>query len=344
MAAAEENEDIIAGNVIGNVLMSGFLTEDRDDGSRIASRSDFVFPDQLGEEIPKSEILTITFMDSLDAMPSDAIDVSETQDGAVMLWLAKNGDYEDYYNMVIAGDGGVSVSSGIWLFSDYPALTSIAFNGCVYTGDVKKMSGMFSGCESLTALDLSGFDTSSVEDMSYMFENCSSLTSLDVSGLDTSSVTNMDGMFAGCSALQELDISGFDMSNVVSSANMLPEIGQQTQQETETTAVETAYGEGTYYVFAAKEYTDGSTDSGISEHCFYWLDGDLVFHEYDCIFDETEDGKGSYGKHPRDGWEYVSIEKCRYYQMTVEQVIEILETTGYTIDAGTVWRYDQFDY
>ncbi|MCD8240689.1 MAG: DUF285 domain-containing protein [Oscillospiraceae bacterium] len=295
-------------------------------------------------EIPKSEILTVTFIDSLETMPSDAIDVSETNDDAVMLWLVNNGDYEDYYDMIIAGDGGVSISSGENLFAGYSNLVSIAFNGCVYTGDTKKMSGMFSGCESLTALDLSGFDTSSVEDMSYMFENCSSLSSLDVSGFDTSSVTNMDGMFAGCSALQELDISGFDMSNVASSANMLPEIGQQTQQETETTAVETAYGEGTYYVFAAKEYTDGSTDSGISEHCFYWLDGDLVFHEYDCIFDETEDGKGSYGKHPRDGWEYVSIEKCRYYQMTVEQVIEILETAGYTIDAGTVWRYDQFDY
>ncbi len=160
-----------------------------------------------------------------------------------------------------------------------------------------------------------------------------------MSGFDTGSVTNMDGMFAGCSALRELDISGFDMSNVASSANTLPEVGQQTQRETETTAVETAYGEGTYYVFAAKEYTrTGSDGSTYGEHCFYWLDGNLVYHEY-----ETEDGKGACGKHPKYGNEWVSIEECEYYQMTVEQVIEILENAGYTIDtAGTEWRYDQF--
>jgi len=41
------------------------------------------------------------------------------------------------------------------------------------------MKGMFRFCESLTALDLSSFDTSKVTDMREMFEGCESLTDLE---------------------------------------------------------------------------------------------------------------------------------------------------------------------
>jgi surface protein len=61
------------------------------------------------------------------------------------------------------------------------------------------MMRMFSGCSSLSSLDLSGFDTYSVTDMGSMFFGCSSLVSLDLSGFDTSSVTDMMRMFDGCS-------------------------------------------------------------------------------------------------------------------------------------------------
>ena len=75
-------------------------------------------------------------------------------------------------------------------------------------------NNMFCGCESLTSLDLSGFDTSSVTNMHEMFGICSSLTSLDLSSFDTSSVTYMAFMFYGCSSLTSLDLSGFDSQNV----------------------------------------------------------------------------------------------------------------------------------
>ncbi len=73
---------------------------------------------------------------------------------------------------------------------------------------------LFSGCSSLTSLDLSGFDTSSVTNMGYMFSGCSSLTSLDLSGFVTSSVTDMNGMFKSCLSLKSLDLSSFDTSSV----------------------------------------------------------------------------------------------------------------------------------
>jgi surface protein len=49
---------------------------------------------------------------------------------------------------------------------------------------------MFSGCTSLTSLNVSSLNTENVTDMSYMFYNCSSLTSLNLSNFDMNNVTN----------------------------------------------------------------------------------------------------------------------------------------------------------
>jgi surface protein len=59
------------------------------------------------------------------------------------------------------------------------------------------MHGMFSGCSSLTSLDLSNFNTSNVKDLSYMFYNCSSLTSLNLSNFNTNNVVNIMLIFWG---------------------------------------------------------------------------------------------------------------------------------------------------
>ena len=63
------------------------------------------------------------------------------------------------------------------------------------------MACMFYGCESLTSLALSGFDTSQVTSMGVMFSDCQSLIALDLSCFDTSKVTYMDSMFSGCESL-----------------------------------------------------------------------------------------------------------------------------------------------
>ena len=99
------------------------------------------------------------------------------------------------------------------MFSGCSSLTSLDLSG-LDTSRATGMSCMFYGCSSLTSLDLSGLDASSAEDMSDMFSGCSSLESLDLSGLDTSSVTGMSGMFSGCSSLESLDLSSLDTSSV----------------------------------------------------------------------------------------------------------------------------------
>ena len=88
------------------------------------------------------------------------------------------------------------------------------------TEDVTDMSRMFYGCDGLTSLDLSNFDTSKVQSMQEMFEGCRGLTSLDLSNFDTSNVQSMNRMFANCSSLTSLDLSNFDTSNVQSMNGM----------------------------------------------------------------------------------------------------------------------------
>ena len=73
---------------------------------------------------------------------------------------------------------------------------------------------MFSGCSSLTSLDVSNFKTENVTNMNQMFYGCSGLTSLDVSKFNTAKVTIMYGMFWGCSGLTSLDVSKFTTANV----------------------------------------------------------------------------------------------------------------------------------
>ena len=76
-------------------------------------------------------------------------------------------------------------------------------------------SYIFNGCDSLTTLDVSNFDTSSVTNMSYMFHGSYSLSTLNgLENWNTSKVTNMSYMFNDMYSLKALDVSNFDTSSV----------------------------------------------------------------------------------------------------------------------------------
>ena len=62
---------------------------------------------------------------------------------------------------------------------------------------------MFSGCWSLTNINLSNFNTNNVTNMSDMFRECSSLTNINLSNFNTNNVTNMWGMFYECKKLNK---------------------------------------------------------------------------------------------------------------------------------------------
>ena len=106
-----------------------------------------------------------------------------------------------------------------YMFSGCSSLTSLDvthFN----TEKVTNMGNMFYSCSSLTSLDVTNFNTAKVTNMRFMFSSCSKLTSLDVSKFNTMNVTNMSSMFSGCSSLTSLDVTHFDTENVTNMRGM----------------------------------------------------------------------------------------------------------------------------
>ncbi len=99
-------------------------------------------------------------------------------------------------------------STANW-FKGLTKLASINGLGNFNTSDVTDMSYMFSGCSTLTSLDLSTFSTEKVTTMAHMFDKMSNVTSINLSSFGTAAVTNMDNMFDGCSALTSLDLTSF---------------------------------------------------------------------------------------------------------------------------------------
>lgn len=104
-------------------------------------------------------------------------------------------------------------STAYWFLGCENLITITNFNN-LKTGNVTDMTNMFSGCTSLTSLDLSTFDTSNVTNMNNMFNDCTHLTDLNLSGFKTDKVTNMGSMFCDCTRLPSLDVSGFNTGNV----------------------------------------------------------------------------------------------------------------------------------
>ena len=99
-------------------------------------------------------------------------------------------------------------------------LSSITFGPNFITSNVTTMRGMFSACEKLTTIDVSGFDTSNVTTMWNMFWGCKSLTSLDVSGFNTAKVETMFQMFQDCESLTTIDVSSWNTGKVTTMSNM----------------------------------------------------------------------------------------------------------------------------
>ncbi|MBP3764724.1 MAG: BspA family leucine-rich repeat surface protein [Bacteroidaceae bacterium] len=106
------------------------------------------------------------------------------------------------------------------MFAGLDSLRTIEGLENLNMSEVTDMSGLFSGCSSLTRLNLSNLDTRNVTDMHRAFANCENLTSLDLSSFNARNVTNMSGLFAGCSSLTSLDLSNFDTRNVKDMSGM----------------------------------------------------------------------------------------------------------------------------
>ena len=98
------------------------------------------------------------------------------------------------------------------MFLDCKELTDLTFNPG--SGDLQRASSMFEGCESLSAVTLDGFVTSSTNDFDRLFAGCQSLVSISMNNWNTSSAISLASVFLDCYNLPAVDLSGWDTSNV----------------------------------------------------------------------------------------------------------------------------------
>ena len=89
-----------------------------------------------------------------------------------------------------------------YLFNGCEVLTELDFSD-FNTEDVTKMNRMFHECSKIKALNLSYFNTKKVIDMSYMFYQCSSLEELNLENFTTQTETDVKNMFGYCSKLKK---------------------------------------------------------------------------------------------------------------------------------------------
>ena len=163
--------------------------------------------------ITRSEVKTITFTSS-SKVPANAIaswDAGEKQDGTIMAYLL-NKDENGLYDLYISQDGKVVLGKNAsGLFSGYNQTSSLDLTN-LDTSNVTNMYEMFRNSKATSIKGLDNFDTSNVTDMSYMFQY-SQATTLNLSSFDTSNVTDMSDMFQNSQATT-LDLSSFDTSKV----------------------------------------------------------------------------------------------------------------------------------
>lgn len=265
----------------------------------------------LGSGIGRDVIASVTFLDTLDQMPSTAQDstadaedmaglswdVSWERNGSVMAWIEKSASWDDMYDLYIGAEGGVKAQDCKELFAGYFCVDSIDFNDCFDTSLAESMAGMFFGCANLKRLDLGGFDTDRVTDMSIMFCMCTSLESVALeASFRTGAVTDMDMMFAGCRSLTGLDVSGFDVASLKSWKMMF--------EGCAVTAGQAGFA-------AAQEYILPESDSR------YLVEGDLwVLSKEECRIARNE----IFARHGRrfdDEFLQAYFDSCGWYVGTV---------------------------
>ena len=167
----------------------------------------------------ESSTQTLTFKEYAgETLPSNSVVVKDKMKVADIKRNFENGTI-----VHIVFDKSFSTYTPTTLHSFFYYLTKLeTITGLEYlnTAKVTNMRKMFTGCSSLTSLDVTHFNTAMVTDMSYMFANCVALTSLDVTNFNTENVANMERMFIGCSALLSLDVTNFNTANVTDMSYM----------------------------------------------------------------------------------------------------------------------------
>ncbi|GEM_PF-521190 len=85
---------------------------------------------------------------------------------------------------------------------------------------LSNIEGVFSECEAIEKLDLSGWNTENVTTMLKSFYNCKKLTTLDVSTWNTGNLTDLANTFQNCNSLTEIDMRSWNLRKVTRMYNL----------------------------------------------------------------------------------------------------------------------------
>lgn len=134
--------------------------------------------------------------------------------------------FTDCYKMKrynFSGWNTASLTNMDCMFNDNHALTSIDVSD-FDTGKVTDFDQLFEYCPNLkTIIGLDKWDTTSLTHAQQTFSGCSSLTELNLSSWDTSKITHFNDMFNGCTKLKTIYVSDKWTASALSSgqdANM----------------------------------------------------------------------------------------------------------------------------
>ena len=227
----------------------------------------------------ESSTQTLTFKKNVgETLPENSAWVEDKQTVATINNNIGNGTI-----VHIVFDKSFSTYTPTSLHSFFYYLTKLeTITGLEYlnTAKVTNMRKMFSGCSSLTSLDVTHFNTAKVTDMSYMFANCVALTSLYLTNFNTAKVTNMERMFSFCKALTTIYASSKFVTTQVSNSirmfynceKLKGEVGWKKDKATDKTYAKieggyfsgriprVKYADGTLTFFLASKETLGENE------------------------------------------------------------------------------------
>ena len=179
---------------------------------------------------------SLTFLNTVNVPEGDEcgepVDISEKQNGSIMLSAYTNNCMYDEVTVYIGQDGGVlAPPDSSYLFYDVnnnmADFKSMDFRN-LDTSHVTNMSNMFTSSIA-SSIDISMLDTSNVINMEDMFlsvKNNNNGVSINLSGLNLSKVTSMNSMFLD-SCINSLNISNVNTSNLVDVSSMFENINDE---------------------------------------------------------------------------------------------------------------------
>ena len=102
-----------------------------------------------------------------------------------------------------------------YMFDNCKNLKDVKFNENISTSNLQTVKGMFSGCESLTEVNLNSFTFENVENTNNLFYGCVNLINVTFSkNISSDKLAEIDGMFEGCEKIVSIEIDSFNFKNV----------------------------------------------------------------------------------------------------------------------------------